>query len=121
MPSLIKFPVFNDHRGNLTIIEKETGFDIKRIFYISNVPANEKRGGHGHFINRQVLISIAGKCKVHVVKKDYEEVFALDNPNMGLLLEPEDWHSMEDFTKDAILLVLASDYYDGKDYFYERP
>ncbi|GAB6074879.1 sugar 3,4-ketoisomerase [Nautilia lithotrophica] len=121
MAKLIDIPTFVDERGKLSVIEKIDNFDIKRIYYIYGNKNNKKRGGHRHKITRQILIAISGSCEIFC---EYEnqttETFILNNPEKGLLLEPKDWHIMQDFSKDCILLVLASEYYNENDYVYER-
>lgn len=117
MPTQINLPSFCDPRGNLTVLEDQLGFEIKRLFFIDKVPPQQKRGGHGHFVARQFLICLSGSCKIEVIKKNFHETYLLDKSNIGLLLEPEDWHAMHDFTADAVLLVVSSQKYDPKDYF----
>jgi len=114
---MLEFPTFGDERGFLTVIEKELDFKIQRVFYIYGTKKDESRGKHGHFKNRQILISLHGSCTVCVKRRKYYQEFLLDNPNSGLLLEPEDWHEMKNFKNENVLLVLASMPYDAKDYF----
>ena len=116
---LINFNTYNDSRGSLTVLEKEVPFNIKRVFYIYGVD-NSKRGFHKHLKTRQVAICIKGDCNIIFFKNGLSTKFKLDNPGIGLLIEPEDFHWMENFSKDAILLVLASEYYDENDYVFEN-
>lgn len=118
MAKLIDLPTFCDERGCLTVIEKILPFEIKRVYYIYN--AKSKRGGHRHKKNRQVLICLSGSCEIYVNNGKSKEIFILDKPNKGLILECEDWHTMDKFTNDCILLVLASEYYDVNDYIDEE-
>lgn len=118
MASLIDIKTFSDSRGSLSVLEKNVPFDIKRVFYIYGVD-NSVRGGHRHHKTRQAAICIAGSCIISNDNSKNKEVYFLDQPNKCLILEPEDWHQMYNFTPDAILLVLASEYFDPADYIYE--
>jgi hypothetical protein len=111
-----------DHRGSLLPIEsKDIGFEIKRVFYIYGVPnENIVRDGHRHHRAIQALIAIAGSCIVKNNDGIIEEKFILDNPMKCLILDPKDWHTMENFTKDCILMILSSIEYDKNDYIVER-
>lgn len=118
MAYLIDLKTFTDKRGNLTVIEKSIPFDIKRIFYIYGVD-DSARGGHRHKKTLQAAICIQGSC--HINNNDGASVqeFVLDQPNKCLILEPKDWHTMDNFTPNAILMVLASEYFDANDYIFE--
>src|SRR6187431_1918585 len=111
MAYLINLKTFTDSRGNLTVIEKTIPFDIKRIFYIYGVD-NSIRGGHRHFKTIQAAICIKGSCLIENNDGIKTECFALDTPSKCLIIEPKDWHQMMSFTEDAILMVLASEYFD---------
>lgn len=117
MAQLINLSTHTDYRGNLTVIEKVVPFDIKRIFYIYGVD-NSKRGGHRHHVTRQMAICLKGSCRIHCDNNREAEEFVLDSPSKALILECEDWHTMYDFTSDAILMVLASTEFDPADYIY---
>lgn len=118
MSEFISLKTHTDKRGNLTVIEKVIPFSIKRIFYIYGVD-DSSRGGHRHHLTRQAAICIQGSCKISNFNQGSKTIYILDKPDKCLILEPEDWHTMHDFTKDAILMVLASEYFDEKDYIYE--
>lgn len=117
MAYLIDLNTFTDSRGNLTVIENVLNFDIKRIFYIYGVD-DSIRGGHRHFKTIQAAICIKGSCKINNNDGENEKIFNLDSPDKCLLIEPKDWHEMFDFSQDAILMVLASENYNEKDYIY---
>jgi dTDP-4-dehydrorhamnose 3,5-epimerase-like enzyme len=119
MENIINLKTFSDKRGNLTVIEKLLPFDIKRIFYIYGVDDSE-RGGHRHHKTIQAAICISGSCTVYCNNGDLEKVHLLDSPNKCLLIQPNDWHTMYNFSKDAILLVLASENYAESDYIFEK-
>jgi hypothetical protein len=118
MARLIDLKTFTDTRGNLTVIEKVIPFDIKRIFYIYGVD-DSRRGGHRHRKTLQAAICIQGACTIYNHDGSAEQVFRLDRPDKCLILEPADWHTMYEFTPDAILMVLASEFFDQADYIFE--
>ncbi|NVN96218.1 MAG: FdtA/QdtA family cupin domain-containing protein [Bacteroidetes bacterium] len=120
MAHIISIPTITDHRGNLSVLEKILPFEIKRMYYIYDVPnINITRAGHKHIKNIQALISIAGKCEVIVKTNETFTQFILDKPNICLILNPEDWHTLENFEQGTVLVVLASEYFDEKDYIDE--
>lgn len=118
MAHILDLKTFTDKRGNLTVIEKVIPFDIKRIFYIYGVD-DSKRGGHRHKKTIQAAICIKGTCTIYNNNNVKEEEFVLDKPNKCLILQPEDWHTMYHFSEDAILMVLASEFFDNNDYIFE--
>jgi hypothetical protein len=118
MAYLIDLKTFTDKRGNLTVIERTIPFEIKRIFYIYGVDTS-KRGGHRHKTTIQAAICLKGACRIYNNSGSKEEYFELDAPNKCLILETFDWHTMDSFTPDAILMVLASEYFDQNDYIFE--
>jgi len=119
MARLINLKTFCDQRGNLTVIEKVIPFDIKRIFYIYGVDSSE-RGKHRHKKTIQAATCIQGKCTIWNNDSRKKEEFILDSPDKCLILEPADWHKMYGFSPDAILMVLASEYFDYNDYIFEE-
>src|SRR5688572_24355541 len=118
MAYLINLKTFTDKRGNLTVIEKSIPFDIKRIFYIYGVD-DSVRGGHRHHKTVQAAICIKGSCKIYNHNGEKEDTYVLDLPSKCLIIDCKDWHTMYDFSSDAILMVLASEYFDEKDYVFE--
>ncbi len=119
MAKLIDLKTFTDKRGNLTVIEKTIPFAIKRIFYIYGVD-DSIRGGHRHKTTIQAAICLQGSCVIYTDNNFEKEEYILNNPSKCLILNPEDWHKMYNFTKDAILMVLTSEYFDQNDYIYEK-
>ena len=119
MAKLIDLKTFTDSRGNLTVIERTIPFDIKRIFYIYGVDSSI-RGGHRHHKTFQAAICLKGNYRII----NYDGVhgrqdFLLERPDQCLIIEPTDWHQMDQFSPDAILMVLASEYFSQEDYIYE--
>ena len=119
MAYIIDLKTFTDERGNLTVIENILPFKIKRVFYIYGVDRSA-RGGHRHHKTIQAAICIKGKCKIYNNDGKENEVFSLEKPSQCLILEQRDWHEMFEFTKNAILMVLASENFDKDDYIFER-
>ena len=115
MAKLINLTTFRDHRGSLTVIEKELPFSIKRVYYIYDA-GDSVRGGHRHKITVQAAICVKGSCIISCTNDNKEEEFLLDTPDKCLILYPEDWHNMYNFSLDAVLLVLASTPFDPDDY-----
>jgi dTDP-4-dehydrorhamnose 3,5-epimerase-like enzyme len=118
MASLIELKTFTDGRGSLTVIEKELPFEVKRIFYIYNIDESQ-RAKHRHHKTIQALVCFNGSCRVHNNDGTKRETFILDHPGKCLLLEPKDWHILDNFSNGAILMVFASEYFDPRDYIYE--
>jgi hypothetical protein len=115
MPTLFNVKTIADARGHLSVLDQDMPFNIQRVYYIHHV-TQERRGGHRHKITRQALICISGSCIVYVNNGEIKQDFLLKDPSQCLLLEPQDWHYMDGFSKDAVLLVLASEKYDPADY-----
>ena len=118
MAELIELKSIVDSRGCLTVIENCLPFEVKRIFYIHGVDKSI-RGNHRHKLTTQAAICINGSCKILNDNGIEQTMFELNTKTKCLLLFPEDYHAMLDFTSDAILLVLASHNYNPEDYIYE--
>ncbi len=115
---MLDFKDFTDKYGHLTPLEAEGDipFVINRVYYISKVDSNVRRGFHSHVDLEQVLICVSGSVKI-LVKTPYEEkIVELDNQTKGLYIGPMIWREMYDFSEHAVLLVLASKHYDVDDY-----
>jgi hypothetical protein len=122
MPQLIELNTYGSAEGKLTVFEKILPGDIKRAFYIYGVAADQERAKHGHYTTWNALIPVAGSCRITVTTTDKtEHTFLLNQPTQCLILQPGDWHIMDQFSKDAILLVLSNQYYDKNDYITEKP
>jgi dTDP-4-dehydrorhamnose 3,5-epimerase-like enzyme len=117
MGTLLDLVTFTDARGNLTVIEKVIPFNIHRIFYIYGVDKSV-RGGHRHKETKQAAICLQGSCRIYMNDNETEKHFVLDSPSKCLIINPSDWHTMDQFTEDAILMVLASSTFDPNDYIY---
>ena len=115
---LIEFPQKGDDRGHLVIVEgnQDIPFDIKRVFYIYGSDKDVIRGKHANYNTEFVLINVAGTSKVRVDDGTNEKKFSLDRPHMGIYLPRMLWKDMYPFSEDSVLLVLASEHYDAKEY-----
>ncbi len=116
MPIFTHLDTFHSETGNLTVFEKLMPGGIKRVFYIYGAHETSRRGGHRHHKTWNALICIHGSCDVYVNDGETEKTFKLQQPDECLILAPADWHIMESFSSDCILLVLANEYYNPEDY-----
>ena len=118
---LIDLPRITDPRGNLTVAEgmDMVPFDIKRAYWVYDVPGGESRGGHAHKHLSQVLIAVSGSFSVTLDNGREHTTFLLNHPWQGLLIEPNTWRTLDDFSSGAVCLVLASDHYEETDYIYD--
>lgn len=114
----LSFPTHADPTGSLSFLEAERHipFPIRRIYYIYDVTPGARRGFHAHKNLRQVLICIHGSCKILLDDGSRQQIVPLTNPAEGILLEQPLWREMYDFSPGAVLMVLASEYYDEADY-----
>ena len=112
-------PRITDPRGNLTFIEGEghVPFDIRRVFYLYDVPGGEARGGHAHQQLEQLVIAAAGSFDVVVDDGEQSERFSLNRSYYGLYVPPMTWTHLENFSSGSVSLVLASLPYDEADYY----
>lgn len=118
MKKIKNYKFHSDKYGKLIALEEneEIPFSIKRVYYIYEVDDGVRRGFHSHKKLEQVLICVHGSVKILLKTPYEEEIIILDNPNKGLYIGPDIWREMYDFDDEAVLLVLASDLYDEKDY-----
>src|SRR3990167_6906895 len=115
---LIRFPGNSDYSGQLTFIEenKNIPFKIKRVYYLSHVPEDSKRGTHAHKKLNQVLIALSGEFEVILDNGYQKKNYLLNNPQEGLYMGAMLWRELKNFSPGAICLVLASELYDVDDY-----
>lgn len=113
-----EFKYHSDNYGKLIALEenKEVPFEIKRVYYIYDVEDDVRRGFHSHKNLEQILICVHGNVKILLKTPTEEKVILLDDPSKGLYIGPNIWREMYDFNDGAVLMVLASDYYDKNDY-----
>ena len=115
--TIINIPKITDIRGSLGVIEKNTiPYDIKRVYYLFDVPSSAYRGGHAHINQVEVLIALSGSFDVEVDDGTEVSLITLNKPDKGLMLNKGVWRELENFSSGAICLVLASDVFDESDY-----
>jgi dTDP-4-dehydrorhamnose 3,5-epimerase-like enzyme len=116
---ILEFNVNKDERGSLVSLEQSNNipFDtIKRVYYLYNLNTGERRGFHAHKKLEQVLVCVSGSCRILVDNGEDKEEVLLDKPNKGLFIGNMVWHEMFDFSRDCVLMVLASEVYKEEDY-----
>ena len=108
----------SERRGNMSVVEngKTLPFDVKRVYYVYDVPGGEERGGHAHRSLYQLIIAVSGSFTVTLDDGHIKRSFLLNRPYRGLLVVPGLWRTIEDFSSGAVCLVLASSEYDEADY-----
>jgi hypothetical protein len=116
---LIDLPKITDPRGNLTFVEggHHVPFDIKRVYYLYDVPGGAERGGHAHKDLRQLIIAISGSFDIALDDGREKKRFHLSRADSGLFVCPMIWREMDNFSTGAVCLVLASNKYDEADYY----
>jgi len=117
----IDIPKILDERGNLSFIEKGTGliFDIKRAYWIYDVPGGEIRGGHAFKVQKEVIIALSGSFDVVLHDGITSERYSLNRSYKGLYVPEMYWRHMENFSTNAVCLVLASTFYSEGDYIHD--
>jgi len=116
---IINFPIIHDPRGNLTFIEnsRHIPFDIKRIYYLYDVPGGAERAGHAHKNLHQIIIAMSGSFDI-LLDDGYEKKrFHLNRSYYGLYIPPMIWRVIDNFSSGSVCLVLASDFYSEDDYY----
>ena len=108
----------SDRKGNLSVIEngKLLPFDVKRVYYLYDVPGGENRGAHAHKELSQLIIAASGSFTVTLNDGKCKRSFFLNRPYQGLYVKPGMWRDLEDFSSGAVCMVLASDVYKKEDY-----
>ena len=118
---LFNFKTLGDDRGSLISIEEgyNAPFNIKRVYYIFDTKKGVERGFHAHINLKQMAIAVKGSCSFILDNGIKREEIVLNNPNQGLFIHGLIWREMKDFSKDCVLIVLASEYYNESDYIRE--
>ncbi len=118
-PQLINLSQITDRRGNLTAIESAgelIPFEIKRVYYLYDVPAGAERGGHSHRSCHEVLIALSGSFDVTIDDGRRHRTITLNRPFQALHIVPGIWRTLQNFASGSVCLVLASEHYDESDY-----
>lgn len=114
---IIEIPKIENSLGNIAVIENDViPFDIKRVYYLYDIPSSSIRGGHSHKKLQQVLIAISGSFDVVLKDGISSTTITLNKPDKGLLIKNNTWRELENFSSGAVCLVLASTNYSEEDY-----
>jgi len=115
---IIDLPIINDPRGKLTFVEenRDVPFDIRRVYYLYDVPGGAERGGHAHKTLHQLIIAMSGSFDIHLDDGQSKKVVHMNRSYFGLYVCPMIWREMDNFSSGAVCMVLASNYYDEQDY-----
>lgn len=115
---IIELPKISDPRGNLTFIEgnKHIPFEIKRTYYLYDVPGGANRGGHAHKNLHQLIIAMSGSFNITLDDGTSRQDFQLNRAYYGLYVCPGIWRDLNNFSSGAVCVVMASDFYDEDDY-----
>ncbi|AJQ26089.1 sugar 3,4-ketoisomerase [Pelosinus fermentans] len=116
---IIEFPKVSDPRGNLTFVEnsRQIPFDIKRVFYLYDVPGGETRAEHANIKLQQILIAMSGSFDVVVDDGYAKKTFTLNRSFYGLYIPGMIWRGLENFSSGSICMALTDDYYNATDYY----
>jgi len=116
--TIIEMDKHHSEKGNLTVVEnsKTIPFDVKRVYYLYDIPGGESRGAHAHKELKQLVIAASGSFDVVLDDGNVKRTITLNRPYQGLLIVPGIWRELINFSSGAVCLVLASHKYDEKDY-----
>lgn len=118
---IIELPKLLDRRGNLSIIEelKNVPFEIKRVYWIYDVPGGEVRGGHAYKENEEFIVALSGSFDVALDDGNGEDVYPLNRSYYGVYVPKGVWRRMENFSTNSLALILSSTVYDSEDYVFD--
>lgn len=115
-----KLKTYTDNRGSLTIVEEglEVPFSIQRVYWIHSVPQGEERGKHSNKVSSEYVVAVSGSVDITLEDINGRTTYHLDAKDKGLLIPPDTWDEIRNFSPDAVLLVLASHSYDESTYIH---
>ncbi|MCA1966992.1 MAG: FdtA/QdtA family cupin domain-containing protein [Flavobacterium sp.] len=117
---ILSIPKIEDPRGNLSVIENDViPFDIKRVYYLYDVPSGAERGGHSHREQYEFLVALSGSFDVILNDGNQQKTISLNKPFEGLLITNGIWRELKNFSSGAVCLVIASDVFSEEDYIRE--
>lgn len=118
---IIELPKISDSRGNLTFVEagRHIPFDIRRVYYLYDVPGGAERGGHAHKALHQLIVAMSGSFDVVLDDGRNRRRFHLNRSYYGLYICPMIWRELDNFSSGSVSMVLASNFYDEDDYYRE--
>jgi dTDP-4-dehydrorhamnose 3,5-epimerase-like enzyme len=116
---IIELPKISDPRGNLTFVEGQhhIPFDIRRVYYLYDVPGGAERGGHAHKALHQLIIAMSGSFDIHLDDGESKKTVHMNRSYYGLYVCPMIWREIDNFSSGAVCMVLASNFYDEADYY----
>lgn len=122
-PQIIELPKFLDKRGNLSFIEElnQIPFEIKRTYWIYDVPGGERRGGHAYRENEEFIVALSGSFDVVLDDGGSKQTYSLNRSYYGLYVPKGIWREMNNFSTNALAMILASTPYDAGDYIIDYP
>lgn len=107
----------HDTRGNLSVIEGDAvPFEMKRVYYLYDIPSGARRGGHSHINQQELLVALSGSFDVILNDGNEQKTVTLNKPNVGLLIVNGIWRELQNFSSGSVCLVLASDVFEEEDY-----
>jgi hypothetical protein len=117
--SLYNLPEVADPRGNLTFIEsgRHIPFDIRRVYYLYDIPGGSERGGHAHKALHEFIIAVSGSFDIRLDDGYSKKTVSMNRSYHGLYVCPMIWRAIDNFSSGAVCLVLASEYFDESDYY----
>ena len=114
---ILDIPKVHDTRGNLSVIEgNAVPFEMKRVYYLYDIPSGASRGGHSHKEQQELLVALSGSFDVILNDGNERKTVTLNKPNVGLLIVNGIWRELENFSSGSVCLVLASDVFVEEDY-----
>lgn len=115
---IIDLPKIIDCRGNLTVAEenKNVPFNIKRVYWVYDVPGGECRGGHAHKQCLEFIVAVSGSFTVTLDNGEEKKTYLLNHPYQGLLVDTAIWRTLDDFSSGAVCMVMASELFEEEDY-----
>lgn len=115
--SIVEIPRVHDERGLLAVVEGDLlPFEIKRVYYLYDVPTDAYRGGHAHKELYQLIVPLSGSFDVLLSDGEHSKTITLNKPHKGLLIVPGIWREIDNFSSGCVCLVLASNAYNESDY-----
>ena len=117
-PQLITLPKYCDPRGNLSVLENgaRLPFDVKRAYWIYDVPSGRKRDGHAFRSQHELIIALSGSFDIVINDGNAQQRFRMDRANVGLYVPPLTWREIDNFSTNSVALIVASESYDADDY-----
>ena len=115
---VLEVPRFTDERGSLSVLEsqRQVPFEIRRVYYLYDIPAGQARAAHGHRALQQIMIALSGSLEIQLDDGFDRRSFRMDRPDRALYIAPGMWRDLGSFSGGAVCLVLASEYFDEADY-----